>query len=135
MNSGHALLDVLFPKVRAEILRLLFSTPAKRRYVREIKNMSGLALSTVQDELRKLTAIGLVVSSRERRHRFYGANRRHPVFSELLRIVQVSERFPRVKRSELDRPRYKSRSRKRQRRRTAHLPKDRPARWDIFRRV
>ena len=51
---------VLFPEVRAKLLQLLFSIPPEQYYVRELTNKTGLALHTVQDELRKLTAIGLV---------------------------------------------------------------------------
>ena len=57
MTTEHAVLEVLFPKVRAELLRLIFCNPPKQRYVRELMNMSGLALHTVQDELRKLKTV------------------------------------------------------------------------------
>ena len=60
MKSELAVLDILFPRVRAELLRLLFAAPQKQRYVRELMRMSGLALSTVQDELRKLSAIRIL---------------------------------------------------------------------------
>jgi predicted transcriptional regulator len=133
MEQKRTHLEVLFPKVRAEILRLLFSTPHKKRYVREIESMTGLALSTVQDELRKLAVLGVIVSWLDRRRRFYGPNQAYPLFSELLRIVRVSERMPRVRHAHLQRPRYHRQSRKRQRRKMAHLPKDRPARWGLFR--
>jgi hypothetical protein len=36
MKASPTVLDILFPKVRAEILRLLFSYPARQRYVREL---------------------------------------------------------------------------------------------------
>jgi hypothetical protein len=42
---------VIFPKVRANILRLLFTAPKKQRYVCELKQLSAAALSTVQEEL------------------------------------------------------------------------------------
>jgi len=49
IHSEVTLLDVLFPKVRAEILRALFRNSNDRRYVRELMRETGLALSTVQD--------------------------------------------------------------------------------------
>jgi hypothetical protein len=49
MKTHLEVLDLLFPKARAEILRLLFSGPKARRYVRELMLMSGLALRTVQE--------------------------------------------------------------------------------------
>ena len=133
LKSRRAILDVLFPKVRAEILRVLFSTPQKQYYVRELMRMSELALCTVQDELRKLSAVGLVTSWSNRYHRFYRANRDHPLFSELLRIVQISARLPRTKHSALHRQRRSPTQNKRRRRaRRTALPADRPLKWHLF---
>ena len=97
MKTHVEVLDLLFPKARAEILRLLFSNPKAQRYVRELMLMSGLALRTVQEELATLTMIGLVKSWSNGYHRFYRANRDHPLFSNLRGIVQTSARFPRPK--------------------------------------
>ena len=99
MKTPPAVLDILFPKVRAEILRLLFTDPARQRYVRELMVMSGLALGTVQEELANLTAAGLITNWSNGYQRFYRANRDHPLFSAVLRIVQTSARLPRVKKA------------------------------------
>jgi DNA-binding transcriptional ArsR family regulator len=99
MKPAPALLDILFPKVRAEILRLLFSDPGRQRYVRELMAMSGLALRTVQEELANLSAAGLITSWSNGYHRFYRANQEHELFSHLLNIVQASGRLPRVKKA------------------------------------
>lgn len=93
MNTKLPALDLLFPKVRAEILRLLFFDPKKQRYVRELTAMSGLALRTVQEELATLTAVGVITSWSNGYHRFYRANRAHPLFPSLLAIVQTSGRL------------------------------------------
>ena len=63
-RSERAVLDVLFPEVRAKLLRSFFARPPKQRYVRELVNASGLTLHTVQDELRKLSTVGLLTSCR-----------------------------------------------------------------------
>jgi predicted transcriptional regulator len=84
-KAKQAVLDVVFPKVRAEILRVLFGTPKVPRYVRELARMTELALSTVQEELRNLERVGLVKSWSDGYRRFYGANRGHPLFGELAR--------------------------------------------------
>src|SRR5206468_7396857 len=103
MKREVPVLDVLFPKVRATMLRLLFCSPPKQRYVRELMNLSGLALCTVQDELRKLRAVGLVTSWSSGYHRYYQANQKHPLFIDLLRIAQISERLPAAKHDVLHR--------------------------------
>ena len=48
-KTGRDVLDVLFPKVRAELLRILFDGARREHYVRELMQVSGLALRTVQD--------------------------------------------------------------------------------------
>jgi predicted transcriptional regulator len=98
IQSEVTLLDVLFPKVRAEILRALFRKSNNRRYVRELMRETGLALCTVQDELRKLSGIGIVTSYSNGYHRFYAPNAGHPLCNELRRIVEISDRLPGTKR-------------------------------------
>src|SRR5437667_10705163 len=91
MTKQRSVLQVLFPPARAQILRLLFTPPQKERYVRELMGMSGLTLCAIQDELRKLRALQLVLSRSNRYHRFYRANRAHPIFLDLLTIVYTSK--------------------------------------------
>jgi hypothetical protein len=131
MKREVAVLDVLFPNVRATMLRLLFRTPPKQRYVRELMNLSGLALCTVQDELRKLSAVGLLTSWSNGYYHYYQANERHPLFSDLIRIVQASERLPSTKHAVLHR-KQSTRARTKHLRRTRTLPADRLLKWDLF---
>jgi predicted transcriptional regulator len=130
VKSRQTFLEVLFPKARAEIFRLLFGSKKRPRYVREIMGDSGLALRTIQDELKKLSATGLVVSHSNGYHRFFAANSAHPLFNEVTRIAEMSERLPHAKASELFRA-----SRIRVRRKRAKVPAVRSVRephWGIF---
>lgn len=127
----RVVLEVLFPKVRAEILRLLFKTPQKARYVRELTQMSGLTLCTVQDELRKLKAVGLVASFRFQRRHYYRANQEHSFFAELVRMVDQSGRLPRITDSALERPRYYLGKPRRKRPKARRLPDD-AIQWNLF---
>ena len=120
--------------MRAEILRLLFSTPLKQRYVRELMRMSGLALCTIQDELRKLSAVGIIISRSTHTHRFLQANPDHPLFPELLHIVKLSERLPRTKHSALHRQRSSRLRNNLARRKAPALPTDRALDWHLFTR-
>lgn len=81
------LLNVLFPKVRAELLRLLFADAQTKLHLRELTRQSGLSLGTVQEELKKLHAAHLVISRRDGNRRYYRANQSHPVFSDLQQLV------------------------------------------------
>ncbi len=128
MSKDYSVLEVLFPKVRAEILRLLFRPPYKERYVRELMGVSGLSLSTVQDELRKLSALHLVSSRSDRYHRFYRANRKHPLSGDLIHMVQISEQSARLSHGSV-RP---GRGVRRPARKIHRLPPNRPINWHLF---
>jgi hypothetical protein len=130
VSSKKTVLDVLFPRVRAELLRLLFVEPAQQRYVRELMNMSGLALHTIQDELRKLTAVGLIVTWSNGYHRFYRANQDHPLFGSLFHIVGVAATLAKTK--TLRQPHRRRPAKQRTGRRRVPLPKDWPGKWDLF---
>jgi len=82
------LLHGLFPVVRAEVLRLLFTTPGRELYTRELARLSFLALRTVQDEVAKLEAANLIVSRSNGYQRFYRANLKHPLYSSLQELVR-----------------------------------------------
>ena len=107
--------------MRAELLRLLFVEPAQQRYVRELMNMSGLALHTIQDELRKLSALGLVTSRSNGFHRYYLANRSHPLYSAVRQIVALSSQSPRARVADLRRAPGKRSSKRNRKPRRAHL--------------
>ena len=124
-------LDVLFPKVRARLLREFFITPPQQRYVRELALVCGLNIHTVHDELRKLGVVGLVISWSNGYHRFYQANREHALYPEMCRIVEVSENLPRTKASRLRRARGRTGKRSRLHTRTS-MPKDWPINWHLF---
>jgi hypothetical protein len=132
VSPKKTVLDVLFPRVRAEVLRLLFAEPQQQRYVRELMNMSGLALHTIQDELRKLTAVGLIVTWSNGYHRFYRANQDHPLFQSLLHIVRGSAKLPLPKQRLLRQPHRRRPAKRRTGRQAMPLPKDWPGKWDLF---
>jgi DNA-binding transcriptional ArsR family regulator len=83
----RTLLHALFPVVRAEVLRLLFTNPRQELYVRELARLSFLSLQTVQDELAKLHAAELILSRSNGYYRFYRANPKHPLYTTLRRMV------------------------------------------------
>ena len=132
MKSKRAVLDVVFPAVRARLMRLLFALPLRPYYGRELAVRSGLALHTVQDELRKLTAVGLLTSSSNGNRRFFRANRDHPLYSHFLRIVELSEALPKTKQSALGRPCRGKASKSRTKRKPRGLAPERPLSMHLF---
>ena len=82
------MLHGLFPVVRAEVLRLLFTDRGKELYTRELARLSFLALRTVQDEVAKLEAANLIVSRSNGYQRFYRANSKHALYRVLHELVR-----------------------------------------------
>jgi predicted transcriptional regulator len=110
-------LDLLFPVVRAEILRALFVDTRREMYVREIARTAELALRTVQRELAILKKTGLVTSRSNGYHLFFRANRSHILFSSLQKLAAHSASYPAAVRKERKSPRQSwRRSRTRRRR-------------------
>lgn len=81
------LLHGLFPLVRAEVLRLLFTNARTELYVRQLARLSDLSLQTVQDELAKLEAAHLIASRSNGYQRFYHADSKHPLYATLRKLV------------------------------------------------
>ena len=127
-------MEVLFPAVRAELFRLLFASSTGEYYVRELALKSHLALHTVQDELRKLSAVGLVISRSNGFHRFYQANQKHALYRHIQKIVELSDRFPRTRHTALLRPPGPRGSGRKRRPKRSHLPPDRPINWGTLQR-
>lgn len=72
---------------KAQLLRLLFGLDERRLHVREIERQSGLALGTVQQELKRLAGLGIIGSQSDGNRRYYTANREHPLYPDLRNIV------------------------------------------------
>jgi predicted nucleotidyltransferase/biotin operon repressor len=84
-TPGRAI-EWLFPKVRAEVLaRLLLSD--KPWYGRELAQMTGMSHSTINTELKGLTAAGILLQERSGNRTYYRANRLSPLFPELRMLL------------------------------------------------
>ena len=76
-------METLFPKARAELLRLLFTDPGKTHHLRNLARLSGLAIGTIQREVAKMRAAELILEERDGNRLYFRANTQHPVFPEL----------------------------------------------------
>jgi len=81
------LVDIVSSRVKAAILRLLFGSRPTEVHLRELVRRSGLSIGTVQQELRRLTRIGLVVAWKDGNRVYYRANPGHPLHAELRSLV------------------------------------------------
>src|SRR3954465_11163176 len=128
-------LEVLFPQVRGKVFEFLFGAMHREYYVRELALRSRLTLHTIQDELRKLSALGLVTSRSNGFHRYYQAHRRHALYPAICQIVALSARSPRAHVAALKRAPAKRSSERSQKPRRAPLKMAYgPINWGIFRK-
>jgi DNA-binding transcriptional ArsR family regulator len=81
------LVDIVSSRVKAELLRLLFGLAQPELHLRELGRQSGLSLSTVQQELRRLARVGLVIARKDGNRVYYRANPDHPVHRDLCALV------------------------------------------------
>lgn len=81
------LVDIVSSRVKAELLRLLFGLRQPELHLRELARQSGLSLGTVQQELRRLTRVGIVTARKDGNRVYYRANPQHPVHGELRSLV------------------------------------------------
>lgn len=79
--------EILSSKVRAEIFRLLFGVTAQELHMRELARRSGLAIGTIQTELKKLCRLDLVTSRRDGNRLYYRAKQAHPLYSDIRNLV------------------------------------------------
>jgi DNA-binding transcriptional ArsR family regulator len=82
-----SLVDIVSSRVKAELLRLLFGLGQSELHLRELVRQSSLSLGTVQQELRRLTRVGLVMARKDGNRVYYRANLDHPAFRDLYSLV------------------------------------------------
>ena len=70
--------------------------------MREIARRSGFAIGTIQTELRKLLRLDLVYSKRDGNRTYYEANKAHPLFADIRRLVLKTVGLGDVLRGALD---------------------------------
>lgn len=74
-------------RVKAELFRLLFGSGANELHVRELGRQSGLAMSTVRQELKNLVRLGVVKSRQDGNRTYYRADSQHPLYPEIHSLV------------------------------------------------
>ena len=77
----------LFPKARAEILRLLFDDPSKELHLRDAARLAGLTPAALQREASALAKQEVLNLRRDGNRVYYRANTAHPLFPDLHGIV------------------------------------------------
>jgi DNA-binding MarR family transcriptional regulator len=85
--QGKNLWDALFTRTQRQVLSLLFGYPERSFFANEVVRLAGVGTGSVQRELAKLSACGLLTVTRIGNQKHYQANPKCPIFSELRGIV------------------------------------------------
>lgn len=83
----NTLAEILSSRVKAEIFRLLLGNPDQELHLREIERRSGLSVSAVRQELKRLIRLGLIEPRKDGNRMYYRAVSHHPLFRDLHNLV------------------------------------------------
>jgi DNA-binding transcriptional ArsR family regulator len=87
---------LLGSRTRAEIFRLLFQRLDAELYLRELQRRSGVSIRPIQQELNKLSKIGLVNLRHDGNRTYYSANASHPLAPEIRGLVEKTSGVPAI---------------------------------------
>jgi hypothetical protein len=87
LRQGKAIWGALFTRTQRQLLSLFFGYPDRSYYANEVVRKAGVGTGSVQRELARMTATGLLTVSAIGNQRHYQANRDSPIFPELRSIV------------------------------------------------
>lgn len=80
--------EALFSDSQARVYGWLFGQPERSFHLSELLRLTGLGSASLQRELNRLTAAGLVLSERVGNQRRFQANPQGPVFAELVALTR-----------------------------------------------
>ncbi len=81
---------LLGSRARAAILARLLLAPDREEHLRELARATGFAPRTVQVEVDRLVAAGIVHERRSGNRRYLSAEKGHPLYSGLCQLLQES---------------------------------------------
>jgi predicted nucleotidyltransferase len=93
--------DALMPPVRQRLLSLTLGAPDRWWYLSELAGALGRSPSSLQRELKSLTAAAILLMRRDGRRTYYRANESSAIYEELRGIVRKTMGIPHEVRSAL----------------------------------
>jgi hypothetical protein len=83
-----SLSQAIFTDRQTRLFRWLFGQPERTFFLNELLRLSALSSASLQQELKRLTSNGVVLSSRMGNLRVFQANPNCPLFSELVSLTR-----------------------------------------------
>ena len=90
LDTSNPLAELFGSRARAEVFRILFGLSLREFYISEMCKQTHMAEQGMDEQLRVLSALGLITSRRDGNRRYYRANTVHPFFPELHNMVLKS---------------------------------------------
>lgn len=86
-QAHSSVANALFSKTQQRVLAVLFGNPTRSFYANEVITLAGSGTGSVQRELARLDAAGLVAVTRIGNQKHYQANVSAPIFEELHGLI------------------------------------------------
>ena len=83
-----SLAQAVFSDRQARLFRWLFGQPGRSFYLNELLRLTGLSSASLQQELKRLTETGVVLSTRRGNMRLFQANPSSPLYPELVSLTR-----------------------------------------------
>lgn len=83
-----ALASALFSDSQSKVYRWIFGQPDRQYHLSELRRLTGLGSASLQRELNRLTAAGVVRSERQGNMRYFQAHAQSPVYTELVALTR-----------------------------------------------
>jgi len=91
--TSDPLQQLISNQARAEIFRILFDGRKDELHLREIVRRSGLALRTIQSEIKNLIELDLVRTKQDGNRLNIKANEQHPLYPDICSIVSKTSGY------------------------------------------
>ena len=85
-----SLSDAIFSGRQARLFRWLFGQPERSFFLNELLRLTGLGSASLQQELKRLTGAGVVLSARRGNLREFKANPASPLYPELVSLTRTT---------------------------------------------
>lgn len=80
--------ELLTSKTRAELMGLLFNGNGEEHYLRGMEKLISVKISSIKKEVKKLFDLELLKSRKNGNRIYYSANQSHPLYLDLVSIVE-----------------------------------------------
>lgn len=81
------LVEILSSKARAELFRILWAPTPVECHLRDLERKAGVTVGSIQQEVKKLERLGLLVRRVDGNRSYFKANDTHPLYQDIRQLV------------------------------------------------